>query len=273
LLEGSFQNLGNLPAFAVYYQGNARGDCPPLQRPPEYDFEAYGVTAVRGFGIAKAAAHRHLRKLAEMNKSTKLWVTVGIGTTLFFVGDALVFSDPFYRSQIEKFQTLLAGMFAIFAATIAFLGTVRAANIQTQAGHAQAQANFDLNRRRDAALRQEEMLSIAIAIYSEILLFREGVARLARILANMENRGDDIDAQFLEDHRLAEPTLYPALAAKLGLLPPDLLIIITQFYSNLQHAKRPTENELSDFSRLWHDGCGKAIIQAQDVDRNHSSEV
>ncbi len=24
--------------------------------------------------------------------------------------------------------------------------------------------------------------------------------------------------------------------------------------------KRPTENELSDFSRLWHDGCGKTII-------------
>jgi hypothetical protein len=23
-----------------------------------------------------------------------------------------------------------------------------------------------------------------------------------------------------------------------------------------RRAKRPTENELSDFSRLWHDGCG-----------------
>jgi hypothetical protein len=38
-------------------------------------------------------------------------------------------------------------------------------------------------------------------------------------------------------------------------------------------AQRLTENELSDFSRLWHDGCGKAIIGAQDVDRNHSPEV
>ena len=38
-------------------------------------------------------------------------------------------------------------------------------------------------------------------------------------------------------------------------------------------SKRPTENELSDFSQLWHDGCGKTIIEAQDVDRNHSSEV
>ena len=37
--------------------------------------------------------------------------------------------------------------------------------------------------------------------------------------------------------------------------------------------KRLTENELSDFSRLWHDGCGKAIIETQDVDRNHSPEI
>jgi hypothetical protein len=37
--------------------------------------------------------------------------------------------------------------------------------------------------------------------------------------------------------------------------------------------KRLTENELSDFSRLWHDGCVEAIIEAQDVDRNHSTEV
>src|ERR1700737_2007578 len=38
-------------------------------------------------------------------------------------------------------------------------------------------------------------------------------------------------------------------------------------------AKRLTENEWSDFGRLWHDGCSEAIIEAQDVDRNHSPEV
>src|SRR5271166_4904875 len=37
--------------------------------------------------------------------------------------------------------------------------------------------------------------------------------------------------------------------------------------------KRLTENELSYFSRLWHDGCGETIIGAQDVDRNHSPKV
>jgi DNA-directed RNA polymerase specialized sigma24 family protein len=41
----------------------------------------------------------------------------------------------------------------------------------------------------------------------------------------------------------------------------------------LDMAKRLTENELSDFSRLWHDGCGRTIIETQDVDGNHSPEI
>jgi hypothetical protein len=43
--------------------------------------------------------------------------------------------------------------------------------------------------------------------------------------------------------------------------------------STIVIAKRLTENEFSDFSRLWHDGCVKAIIEAQDVDGNHSAQV
>jgi hypothetical protein len=38
-------------------------------------------------------------------------------------------------------------------------------------------------------------------------------------------------------------------------------------------AKRLTENELSDFSWLCDDSCGQAIIEAQHVDRNHSTEI
>src|SRR5580700_10525521 len=45
--------------------------------------------------------------------------------------------------------------------------------------------------------------------------------------------------------------------------------ILTCFATMASKSKRLTENELSDFSRLWHDGCVKAIIEAQDVDRNH----
>jgi hypothetical protein len=46
-----------------------------------------------------------------------------------------------------------------------------------------------------------------------------------------------------------------------------------ELFPEKANAKRLTENELSDFSRLWHDGCGEAIIETQDVDRNHSPQV
>jgi transposase len=37
--------------------------------------------------------------------------------------------------------------------------------------------------------------------------------------------------------------------------------------------KRPTENELSDFSWLWHHRCGVAIIEAHHVHRNRVSRA
>src|SRR6516165_9404581 len=43
--------------------------------------------------------------------------------------------------------------------------------------------------------------------------------------------------------------------------------------SDPRSSQRLIENEMSDFSRLWHDGCGETIIWAQNVDPNHSAEV
>jgi hypothetical protein len=51
--------------------------------------------------------------------------------------------------------------------------------------------------------------------------------------------------------------------------PTDNAVELVQY----RLAKRLTENELSDFSQLWHDGCVEAIIEAQNVDRNHSAKV
>ena len=48
---------------------------------------------------------------------------------------------------------------------------------------------------------------------------------------------------------------------------------VAQFNLGQRYSQRLTENELSDFSRLWHDGCVKAIIEAQNVDQNHSAKV
>jgi len=98
--------------------------------------------------------------------------------------------------------------------------------------------NFWLNRRRDAKLRQEEMLSVATALYGEILLLREEMARLARTVANIEIHDEQISLQFVQDHKPREPILYPAMASKLGLLPVDLIIAITRSTRTMKRPKR-----------------------------------
>lgn len=104
--------------------------------------------------------------------------------------------------------------------------------------------NFRLNRRRDRELRQEETVAVATALYGEILLLRVEVAKIANIVANIYNRMNlrpdstvKFDKWFLESHPLPEPMIYPALASKLGLLPPGLIISIASFHASYWDAK------------------------------------
>jgi hypothetical protein len=105
--------------------------------------------------------------------------------------------------------------------------------------------NFHLNRRRDANLRRDEAISVAAAIYGEIVLLRKEAARLAAAVANVHiDVGTQrhpivqFDNHFLDAHILSEPMLYKALAPKLGLLDADLILAITEFHKNLQEARR-----------------------------------
>ncbi len=100
--------------------------------------------------------------------------------------------------------------------------------------------NFKLNRRRDAALREEEMKSVAAALYGEMRLLRQRAAQLARAVAKVYlTQGFDgrsaikFDAHFFEAHKMPEATLYKALAPKFGLLSADLLIPIASFYEHV----------------------------------------
>lgn len=104
--------------------------------------------------------------------------------------------------------------------------------------------NFRLNRRRDDLLRKEEAMSIAVALYGEILLLRKEAARVAAAVAavyiDVGTRRSPImrfDSHFFERQVLSEPTIYKALAPKLGLLPTDLLVAITEFHKNFQEAR------------------------------------
>ena len=104
--------------------------------------------------------------------------------------------------------------------------------------------NFRLNIRRDAQLREEETVSVASALYGEILQLRKELARIARSVARQHQKrgfgqftGDQFDRHFIERFKLAEPILYPALASKLGLLPAELLLRIVSFYTAYQETK------------------------------------
>jgi hypothetical protein len=98
--------------------------------------------------------------------------------------------------------------------------------------------NFRLNRRRDAALRAEEALSVATALYGEILMLRKEIGTIATVVAKNElNPLRKLDKHFLKEYPLSEPLLYKALASKIGLLSSDLVVSITAFHKDLQEAK------------------------------------
>jgi len=158
----------------------------------------------------------------------QLWIGIGIS---FAAITLVVFVAALTESRAGEIATALGtvigGSFVLAAAILAWK------SIQDQIAAQQT---------TERGLRREEMLSIAIAIYSEILVLREEVAKLALIIGNTirlaEYGYDKIDAQFIEDHKLREPTIYPALAAKLGLLQADWVIYITKFFRDFDTAKQ-----------------------------------
>lgn len=94
--------------------------------------------------------------------------------------------------------------------------------------------NFRLNRKRDALLRAEEADAVAAALYGEIILIRQELARAANLVARTEMRAGSFDSHFLEMIRLQDPLLYKALANKLGLLDPKLILAFTDFHTKVE---------------------------------------
>lgn len=119
--------------------------------------------------------------------------------------------------------------------------------------------NAHLNRRRDDRLRNEELKSVAAALYGEILLLREEIARMSKIVAKTYFQEGlyprprlKFDQNLLERNTLEDPILYPALASKLGVLPADLVLAVTRFHADYESVRgwlpRMVENEERGFS-------------------------
>ena len=129
--------------------------------------------------------------------------------------------------------------------------------------------NFNLNRRRDTELRGEEALSVATALYGEILLLRKEVASIAKTVASMEmSHRRKVDKQFLEAHPLSDALLYKALAPKIGLLNPDLIIGITEFHQAFQEVKNSLPLLLDKPDRQYSYSSLTVLILARNAVRN-----
>lgn len=112
--------------------------------------------------------------------------------------------------------------------------------------------NFWLTRRRDARVRSEEADAVAAALYGEIVLFRQELARIAKLVASFAGHHRDFDEHFLERVPLQDPSLYRTLASKVGLLDAQVLLSVVTFYNNVQSVRdwlpRLVEKEERKFS-------------------------
>jgi hypothetical protein len=104
--------------------------------------------------------------------------------------------------------------------------------------------NFRLNRLRDKRLRDEEIISVASALYAEIVLIRLSVARMANAVGGQyvsqgtgRLQSEDFDKHFLDMVALPELTLWPVLASKVGMLPSHLALQVVNFYAGVEEAK------------------------------------
>jgi len=72
----------------------------------------------------------------------------------------------------------------------------------------------------------------------------------------LDNNGDPdpifkLDKHFVEANTMSEPTLYRANAQKLGFLPADLVIDITEFHKNFQEARTWLPRMVEDSDRKY----------------------
>jgi len=135
--------------------------------------------------------------------------------------------------------------------------------------------NFHLNRKRDAALRSDEALSVAAALYGEIMLLRKEAAQIATIVAKMAMRETrygsssyKIDSHFLEAYKLSEPMFYKILAPQIGLLSADLVIAITEFHRNFQEVKISLPLLVENSDRGYDYSWSSVLIPARDAVKN-----
>ncbi|MDF1777361.1 MAG: hypothetical protein P1V13_15100 [Rhizobiaceae bacterium] len=115
--------------------------------------------------------------------------------------------------------------------------------------------NYCLNRRRDERLRAQEANTVAAALYGEMLLLRQELARAGNVAARIgmgNSMTTSFDQLYVDENPISEPKLFDALSGKLGLLPAQDVISITSFHKNVRAIRwwmpRMQEDEIRDYS-------------------------
>jgi hypothetical protein len=124
--------------------------------------------------------------------------------------------------------------------------------------------SFRFSRQRDEYLRQNEINSIASALYAEVITLRVYAAKMANLVAKRyeenglgKHRGESFDVHFLEMVPMPAAPVYGGLAAQIGKLPATILLGVVQFHAAYEEARywlpRLQEKEERGFSYsiLW----------------------
>lgn len=149
-------------------------------------------------------------------------------------------------SSLESWQPAVTSMLGLVAIFIAAL------------------LGFWFNRRRDAYLRNEEVRSIATALYAEVVVLRIYTAKMSnRVAKAYENQGlgrhgaEPFNAHFFEQVPMPEARIYAELSSQIGKLPAEILLGLVEFHSSYEEARywlpRLEEREDRGFSYgvLW----------------------
>lgn len=128
-----------------------------------------------------------------------------------------------YYDYFKDWQSLISSI-------IAFIAILLGANHK-----------FKLDRKRDDQLRADEARSVLAALYGEIISLRQQAGKLAEFLGKTEI--NYTKKYFDTDHlrryfSLTEPFLYKQLASKIGLIDPNIIIEIADFYRIYEEARR-----------------------------------
>lgn len=97
--------------------------------------------------------------------------------------------------------------------------------------------NGGLTRRRDRDRRRNEERAIVAALYGEIVVLREKVAQVARLVAEKSMTHAEIGDQFVAENMPPPPALFERLVDKLGLLPASNVLRIVSFYASYEEAR------------------------------------